>query len=132
MLAVSARHAKPLRVAANNVEDARGSVFDAVVEAGVVAMRGDIGLAQGVVEFRIVGVGQAAVGVGDGSQGAGFLGQAGAGVAFYDPAHVFRAIVAHCRPAFELAVKLDFQHIQQWRVATRWCRPVGVEIECGQ
>lgn len=72
------------------------------------------------------------VGFGGGSQGAGFLGQADAGIAFDDSAHVFRALVAHCRPAFELAVTLEFQYIEQWRVATWPCRPVGVEIECGQ
>jgi hypothetical protein len=131
-LAASARHTKPLRVPANKVEDAGKSVFDAVVEIDVAAVRGDIGLAQGGVEFRNVGVGQAAVSVGDGSQGVGFFGQADAGIAFDDPAHVFRALVAHCRPAFELAVTLEFQYIEQWRVDTRWCRPVGVEVECGQ
>ena len=119
-------------MAANKVDDAWESVFDAVVEAGVAAMRGDIGLAQGGVEFRDVGVGQAAVSVGDGSQGMGFFGQADAGIAFDDSAHFFRAVVAQCRPDFELAVTLEFQYIEQWRVATWPCRPVGVEIECGQ
>ena len=81
VFAISDGPIEPVRLAANKVEDALKSGFGVVVEIGEVAERGDIGLAQDVVEFWGVWVGRAAVGVVDGSQGVGFFGQADAGVA---------------------------------------------------
>lgn len=57
VFAISDGHIEPVRLAANKVENAWKSGFGVVVEIGEVAERGDIGLAQDVVEFWDVWVG---------------------------------------------------------------------------